>query len=101
MKRRIVATLISLLWGSFAFIGYYLISVNTRHHAPGYPSAGPWLLCVYFPLLMLVIGIALLLLARRIPVALFVIIGLLQIVIFIPFLVVEYGPGPPKPIVVP
>jgi Ca2+/Na+ antiporter len=73
MKRRIAASLTLLLWGSFAY--------NTRNTL-FVPKQCQFRHFVYFPLIMMIINIGLLLLARRIPVARFVIIWLLQIFIF-------------------
>jgi hypothetical protein len=90
MKRRIAASLTSLLWGFFTYIGYDLISDVARRHVPGYPSAGQWHYYVYFPLSMALVSVGLLLLARRIPVPLFVTIWLLQLFLILPFF---YGYG--------
>jgi hypothetical protein len=85
MKRRIAASFTSLLWGLFTYIGYDLTSGVAKRHVPGYPNAGQWQYYVYFPLIMLIISIGLLLLARKMPVAVFVTIWLVQIFIFLPF----------------
>jgi hypothetical protein len=86
MKRRIAASLTSLLWGLFTYIGYDLISGVARRHVPGYPNSGQWHYYVYFPLIMLLVSVGLSLLARRMPVPLFVTIWLLQLFIILPFL---------------
>jgi hypothetical protein len=86
MKRRIAASFTSLLWGLFTYIGYNGASGVAERHVPGYPSAGQWQYYVYFPLIMLIISVGLLLLGRKMPVALFVTIWLLQIFIFLSFL---------------
>jgi hypothetical protein len=85
MKRRIAASLTTLLWGLFAYIGYDLVSGVARRHVPGYPNAGQWHYYVHFPLIMLLVNVGLLLLARKMPVALFVSVWLLQIFMFLPF----------------
>jgi len=86
MKRRIAASFTSLLWGLFTYIGYDLTCGVVKRHVPGYPNTGQWQYYVYFPMIMLIISVGLLLLARKIPVALFVTLWLLQIFIFFPFL---------------
>jgi hypothetical protein len=85
VKRRIAALLSCLLWAFFTYLGYDGMASITRQHAPGYPNAGQWHYYVYFPLAMLAVSSALLLLARRLPRLLFAIIWGLQIAAFIPF----------------
>lgn len=92
MKRRIAASVTSLLWGFFTYTGYTLTARVAQRHVPGYPSAGQWHYYVYFPLIMLVVSIGLLLLARRVPVTLFVTIWSLQVLVIVPFLF-GYGGG--------
>jgi hypothetical protein len=92
MKRRIAASFISLLWGFLTYMGYSVISGVVRQHAPGYPNAGQWHYYVYFPLIMLILSVGSLLLARLMPVALFVTMWLLQLFIVLPFLL-AYGGG--------
>ncbi len=92
MKRRIAASFTSLLWGFLTYMGYEVISGVVRQHAPGYPNAGQWRYYVYFPLIMLIVSVGSLLLAKRMPVALFVTIWVLQLFVVLPFLL-AYGGG--------
>jgi hypothetical protein len=85
MKRRIAASMTTLLWAFFTYTGYSLVSGVAQRHVPGYPSAGQWHYYVLFPLTMLLVSVGLLLLARKLPVALVVTLWVLQIVVFIPF----------------
>jgi hypothetical protein len=91
-KRRIAASLTTVLWAYLTYVGYDLVTGVARRHVPSYPSAGQWHYYVHFPLIMLLISAALLLLARKLPLALFVTLWALQIVLFIPFLL-GYGGG--------
>lgn len=92
MKRRIAASVIVVLWGFCTYTGYTLTSGITQRHVPGYPNAGQWHYYVHFPLVMLIVGIGLLLLARRLPVTLFVTIWSLEVLAIVPFLL-GYGGG--------
>jgi len=92
MKRRIAASFTSLLWGFLTYMGYSGISGVVRQHVPGYPNAGQWHYYVYFPLIMLILSVGSLLLARLMPVALFVTMWLLQLFVVLPFLL-AYGGG--------
>jgi hypothetical protein len=85
MKRQIAASLSSLLWGLFAYLGYYLVAGVTQQHVAGYPSAAQQHYYVHFPILMLLVSLGLLLLARKLPLVPFVAIWMLQIVVLIPF----------------
>jgi hypothetical protein len=91
MKRRIAASITSLLWALLTYIGYKLTSGVVQQHVPGYPNAGQWRYYVYFPLIMFVISFASLLLAKKIPIALFVTIWLLQLLVVLPFLFAYEG----------
>ena len=90
IKRRIAALGTSLLWGAFTYTGYTLTSAVAQR--VGYQNAGQWHYYVDFPLIMLIVSIGLLLLARRLPVALFVTIWSLQALAFVPFFL-AYGGG--------
>ena len=92
MKRRIAASLSSLLWGLFVYLGYDGMQGIIRQRAPGYPNAGQWHYYVHFPMIMLLISVTLLLLAKRLPMAVFLTVWILQVVVFLPFLV-GYGGG--------
>jgi hypothetical protein len=92
MKRRIAAGLSSLSWGYFAYSGYDLLHRVAQRQAPGYPNAEQWRYYVYFPLIMLAINAALLVLAKKMPTKLFVALWIIQLSIFVPF-VVRYGGG--------
>ena len=85
MKRRIAASLTTMLWTFFTYTGYNLVSGVAQRHVPAYPSPGQWHYYVYVPLTMLLVSVGLLLLARKLPLALFVTLWALQIVVFIPF----------------
>jgi hypothetical protein len=85
MKRRVAASLTTALWALFSFIGYGLTRDVAQQHVPGYPNAGQWHYYVYFPLAMLLVSVVLLALARRVPLALFVTVWTLQVLVFIPF----------------
>jgi hypothetical protein len=91
MKRRNAASLTSVLWGVFTFLGYALVSDLAQRRVPGYPNADQWHYYVHLPLIMLLISIGLLLLARKTPVALFVTLWLLQVCVFIPFFLAYTG----------
>ena len=90
IKRRISALATSLLWGGFTYTGYTLTSAVALR--VGYANAGQWHYYVDLPLIMLMVSIALFLLARRLPVALFVTIWSLQLLVFVPFFL-GYGGG--------
>ena len=92
MKRRIAASVTVVLWGFFTYTGYALTSGIARRHVPGYQNLGQWHYYVHFPLIMLIVGVGLLLLARRLPVTLFVTIWSLQVLAIVPFLL-GYGGG--------
>lgn len=85
MKRRIAAALTTLLWAFFTYVGHDLIVGVTRQHAPGYPNAAQWIYYVYFPLAMLLLSVCLLLLAKKMPIGLFIALWALQLVLFVPF----------------
>jgi hypothetical protein len=85
MKRRIAASLTTLLWAFFIYMGYDLTKGVALRHIPGYPSAGQMHYYVHFPLLMMFVSIGLLLLAKKLPETVFVVVWLLQIAVFIPF----------------
>ena len=91
MKRRIAASLTVLSWGLLTYIGATLISGVAHRHVPGYPNAGQWHYYVYFPVIMAIASVCLLLLARRLSVTLFVTIWILQLLLFIPFLFWYWG----------
>jgi hypothetical protein len=91
MKRRIAAALTTVLWAYFSFVGYDLVTVSAQRHVPGYPTAGQWHYYVHFPLIMLLVSTGLLLLAGRLPRALFVTLWGLQVVLFIPFFLAYTG----------
>lgn len=92
MKRKVIASLTAVLWAFFTYIGYSLVDGVAQRHVPGYPNAGQWHYYVHFPLVMLLVSAGLLLFARRLPVALFVTVWALQIVLFVPF-VLGYAGG--------
>ena len=85
MKRRVIASVTALLWALWAALGYHLTASVVQQHAPGYPSAGQWHYYVWFPAAMLLMNLGLLVVARRLPVALFATALVLQIIVFIPF----------------
>jgi hypothetical protein len=87
MKRRIAAFLSTLLWALFTYIGYDLVSRVAQRHVPGYPNPAQWRHYVHFPLVMLLVNVGLLVVARKLPVGLFVTLWVLQIVVFIPFFI--------------
>jgi hypothetical protein len=91
MKRRIAASFTALIWGFLAFLGYKVISGIVQQHAPGYPDASQWRYYIYFPLIMLGISVGLLILGKRTPVALFVTMWSLQLVIVLPFILAYTG----------
>jgi len=91
MKRRIAASLTTVLWAFFTYTGYDLVSGVAHRHVPGYPNAGQWHYYVHFPLIMLFVSVGLLLFVRKLPVALFVTLWILQIVVFIPFFLAYTG----------
>jgi hypothetical protein len=91
VKRRIAAALTTVLWACFTYIGYDLVTGVAQQHVPDYPNAGQWHYYVHFPLIMLLVSAGLLLLARRLPRALFVTVWVIQIVLFFPFLFAYTG----------
>jgi hypothetical protein len=91
MKRRIAAALTTVLWAFFTYVGYDLVTGVAERHVPGYPNAGQWHYYVHFPLIMLLVSTGLLLLATKQPLAVFVTLWVLQIVLFIPFCLVYSG----------
>jgi hypothetical protein len=85
MKRRIAASSTALLWASFTYLGYHLTQGVVQRHVQGYPNAGQWHYYVHFPLAMLLLSVGLLLLGKKLPLALFIALWVLQLVVFIPF----------------
>jgi hypothetical protein len=85
MKRRVVASVTALLWALWAALGYHLTDGVVQQHAPGYPSPGQWHYYVYFPLAMVFMNLGLLVVGRRLPVALFVTVLVAEVIVFIPF----------------
>jgi hypothetical protein len=85
MKRRIAASLSIVLWALFTYIGYNLLTESAKRQVPGYPNAGQRHYYLHFPLIMILISIALLMFAKKLPVGLFIALWLLQIFAFIPF----------------
>jgi hypothetical protein len=92
MKRRIAASCVSLFWGVFTYLGYRLMVDIAQRHVYGYPNAEQWRYCVYFPLILLIISIGVLLLARRMSVRLFATTSLLQLLLVVAFLI-RYSRG--------
>jgi hypothetical protein len=91
MTRRVAASLTTALWAFFTYVGYELIRGVAQRHVPGYPNADQWHYYVHFPLIMLLASTGLLLLARKLPRAVFISVWLLQIVLFIPFCLAYAG----------
>jgi len=91
MKRRIASALTTVLWAFFTYVGYDLVTGVAQRHVPGYPNAGQWHYYVHFPLIMLLMSAGLLLLAIRLPRALFATLWGLQIVLVLPFLFAYTG----------
>ena len=91
MKRRIAAALTTVLWAFFTYVGYDLVTGVVQRHVPGYPTAGQWHYYVHFPMIMLLVSTGLLLLARKLPQALFATFWGLQMVLFLPFLFAYTG----------
>lgn len=91
MKRRIAAALTMVLWAFFTYVGYDLVTGVGQRHVPGYPNASQWHYYVHFPLIMLFVSTCLLLLARKLPRALFVTLWGFQLVLFLPFLFAYTG----------
>ena len=85
MKRRIAASLSLLLWVILTYIGYGLVSGVAQRHVTGYPNAGQWRYYVYFPIVMLLVSAGLLLLAKKLPVGIFLAVWILQLLSFLPF----------------
>ena len=85
MKRRIAASLSALLWAFFTYLGYHLTLGVAQRHVPGYPNAGQWHYYVHFPLAMLLLNVGLLLFAKKLPLALFLGLWVLQLLGFVPF----------------
>lgn len=91
MKRRVAASITTCIWGLFTYIGYELVVSLAERHVPGYPNAGQWHYYVHFPLIMLLVGMGLLLLAEKMPVPLFVTLWVLQSFVFVPFFLAYTG----------
>jgi len=91
MKRRVAASLTTVLWAFFTYVGYDLVTGVAQRHVPGYPNAGQWHYYVHFPLAMLLISAGLLLLGKKTPLTLFVTLWVVQIVLFIPFALAYSG----------
>jgi hypothetical protein len=85
MKRRVAASLTTALWALFPFVGYELTRSVMQQHVSGYPNAGQWHYYVHFPLAMMLVSVGLLALAKKIPLALFLTVWVLQVLLFIPF----------------
>lgn len=83
MKRRIAASLTSIVCVVFTYVEYRLMTGVTQQHLPGYPSAEQWRFHVYFPLIIVVVSIGSLLLARRMPVRLFAGTSILQLALLL------------------
>jgi hypothetical protein len=91
MKRRIAASLNMFLWALFTCIGYGLVTDLAKRHVPGYPNADQWHYYVHFPLIMMLVSFGLLLLAKKLPLSLFVTLWGLQIAVFVPFFLAYTG----------
>ena len=92
MAKHLVAALCALFWGFCAYVGFDLVSNVATRAVPGYPNSGQWTLYVIFPTTMLLIGIGLLVFAKRMPRALYVGLLIVEIVPALPFLM-RYGGG--------
>jgi hypothetical protein len=92
MAKRIITAVFALFWGYCAYVGFDLVSNVAKRGVPGYPNSGQWGLYVVFPTAMLLLSIALVVLSKRVPRALYVGLLILEIVPILPFLMV-YGGG--------
>jgi hypothetical protein len=85
MKCRLLACLFAVLWALWAALGYHLTAGVVNQHAPGYPSAGQWHYYVHFPLAMSLLDVGLIVAGARLPMAHFVTVLGLQMIVFAPF----------------
>jgi predicted cobalt transporter CbtA len=89
--RRIVASLCTLIWGFCGYVGFGLVSAVTKQGAAGYPNTQQWELYVVLPAAMALLGIALVIFAKRAPTALYAGLLIVEIVPILPFLLVSGG----------
>lgn len=92
MVKRVVSGLFAALWAYWAYAGFDFTQHAARRRVPGYPSAGQWHFYVSFSGTMLLFGVVVALLPKRLPTALYATLLVLEIVPAIPFLLV-YGGG--------
>ena len=92
MAKRIAAALCALFWGYFGYVGFHLVSNVERRGVPGYPNAGQWELYVAVPTAMALLGIVLVVVSKKAPMALYVVVLGIEIVAIPPFLFM-YGGG--------
>lgn len=92
MGKRILAAVFALVWGMFAGIGIRLVSRLAQRGVPGFPKFGQWELYVIVPAAMTLLGVVLVLSARKLPRALYVGLLIAEIALIVPFLLI-YGGG--------
>lgn len=92
MGKRIIAAVFALVWGMFAAIGIRLVSRLAQRGVPGFPKSGQWELYVIVPVTMTLLGVILILSAKRLPRALYVGLLIAEIAPIVPFLLI-YGGG--------
>ena len=92
MRRRIIAAVFALFWGVFAAVGIRLVFSIAQQGVPGFPKSGQWELYVIVPVAMMLLGVVLILTARRLSRTLYVWLLIAEIAPIIPFLLV-YGGG--------
>jgi hypothetical protein len=80
-----------LLLGILRYVGFGLVSAVAKQGAAGYPNTQQWELYVVLPAAMALLGIVLVIFAKRAPTALYAGLLIVEIVPILPFLLVSGG----------
>lgn len=92
MARRIVAVMLALFWAICGSVGFELLSHLAQRGVPGFPKAGQWDLYVIVPAAMMLFGVVLAIVAKRVSTVLYVALLIVEAVPILPLLVI-YGGG--------
>lgn len=84
-KRRVAAAFTILLWGYIAYAGYSLIEAVIERMGQGYHDPVKWRYYFYFPLFMVLINVSLLASVKKLPVAVFITLWVMQFFVLFVF----------------
>lgn len=90
-KRRIAAAPTILLWGYIAYTGYSLTEAVIERMGQGYHDPVKWRDYFYFPLFMVLINVSLLACAKKLPVAVFITLWVMQFFLLFVFAMFSGG----------